>query len=135
MLGTAGESNSNAVYRLDWSIGEVMTETYHNSNQMVTQGFHQGRYNVTVVQEYSGMAEKITIYPNPVEDFLNISAKGINTASCWCYLTDNNGTMLAKVQLEEDLRLPMAYYATGTYNLLIQQDNKFIKKFKIIKNK
>lgn len=41
LISSAGESFKNSNYQLDWSIGELVIETYSGNQNMLTQGFHQ----------------------------------------------------------------------------------------------
>lgn len=55
---------------LAWTLGEVMVETYKQSNGYLTQGFHQPlSILVTGIAESS---REIAVYPNPVKDFIHV---------------------------------------------------------------
>tara|TARA_B110000003_G_scaffold19467_1_gene19024 strand:+ start:284 stop:460 length:177 start_codon:yes stop_codon:yes gene_type:complete len=48
---------------MDYTLGEIVIETYTNSNTILTQGFHQGILKVNTSVENIDIKTKI--YPNP----------------------------------------------------------------------
>lgn len=73
VIGTAGDYFSNSTVSVSWTIGEVIGETYSNSNNSVTQGFHQPNYSIyTSINEFNSV-KNIAAYPNPVTNNLTIS--------------------------------------------------------------
>ena len=66
VVASSGAHFASANGSLEWTLGEIMTETYQKSNGIFTQGFRQ---TISVKPE-SGNA--ISAYPNPVTDFLYV---------------------------------------------------------------
>lgn len=74
VIGTAGDYFSNSTVSVSWTIGEIMGETYTNSNNSVTQGFHQPNYGIyTLGVNQLNPVKNIAAYPNPVTNNLTIS--------------------------------------------------------------
>jgi hypothetical protein len=66
VVGTAGESFRSPEGSLDWTLGEIMTETYIQKDRILTQGFHQPEIKTVDLEQ------SIIVYPNPVSDSLNV---------------------------------------------------------------
>jgi hypothetical protein len=135
LVGAAGESYKNASYQLDWSIGELQTETYKATGQTLTQGFHQGNYLVTAIEQAKDLKFEITAFPNPTTDFIGLKFDNSKPASLQYTITDMIGKVLQTGRLcENNQQINFANYTVGTYFIIIKQNNQFVKSFKIIKN-
>jgi Secretion system C-terminal sorting domain len=66
VIGTSGGVFSSPNGTLEWTIGEISTETYQKNFGFLTQGFHQ------TFSEESSTTNGITVYPIPARDFLFI---------------------------------------------------------------
>ena len=133
LVSSSGDSFNNTSYQLDWSIGELATETYVGSQNMLTQGFHQGKYKLTTVEDLRADI-KISIYPNPTSDVLNLS--GFENLSGLSYTISNfSGKVLQTANLAKDIeQINFSNYAAGVYFISVSENNQLIKSFKIIKN-
>lgn len=71
VVGSTGEQYSNSSGSLDWTMGEIMTETYSQNKFYLTQGFQQpATIKVTGLEEAEVIS--IQVYPNPARDILYI---------------------------------------------------------------
>jgi hypothetical protein len=71
VIGSAGEQAFSASGALEWTLGEIMTETYQESNGYFTQGFQQpATIKVTSLEEAE--EKNLWVYPNPTQGVLNI---------------------------------------------------------------
>src|SRR5205085_7143331 len=102
---------------LEWTLGEIMTETYTKDNGFLTQGFRQP--SLVVLTPVIAEEEKsIIIYPNPVRTVLNVRAPDIND---WrVELINLQGQRLIDVvdkaeTTEEDLQLDVREIPVGVY--------------------
>ena len=71
VIGSTGEQFASASGFLDWTLGEIMTETYQQGNFYLSQGFHQpATIRITSLEE----AEEATlwVYPNPTQGVLSV---------------------------------------------------------------
>ena len=64
VVATAGETFAANNLILDWTLGEIMTETY-TGTVVLTQGFHQPTLNTTSVEPSAAAFGDIQVYPNP----------------------------------------------------------------------
>ncbi len=71
VLSNAGQVMKANNFSLEWTLGELATETLRANNLRITQGFHQT--NLTVVSTNNPSIAGLNIYPNPFEEELIIS--------------------------------------------------------------
>lgn len=135
LVGTSGESVINATYQLDFSIGEMLIETCENPQYLLTQGFHQGTYTISAIEENPALSYQIKVYPNPVNDFIHLEIGTPITESIIYIVTDQNGKITHRARTNELLSLiDFSGYSKGIYFLTVMQNNHLLKSFKIIKN-
>lgn len=133
----ASGGNSDHV-QLNWTIGEVVINTYDNGTNIITQGFHQTLLvlppDPVSVSETSGT--DIRVYPNPTSERI-IIALAENELGLQAELYDMNGQLITKEtigrgQLKKELN--MGTLAAATYLLhLRSQQNNFSINYKIQK--
>jgi len=106
---------------LEWTMGEVITETRSSGNLVVTQGFHQANLGVpSSTQQYT--IEGLRVYPNPVRDILNINND--SGEALQMQLFRSNGELLMSGPLQKGYQeLKMQSYIPGMYHLIIQNGN------------
>lgn len=102
-VNVSGESASFDNYRFEWSLGEsVAITTMENSNLLVTNGFLQ--FNVqnqplaNLVNSF--LPDEIRVYPNPVQNILDINILHANRGKHQIELLDANGLKVKEVQLD-----------------------------------
>lgn len=92
VIGSAGDQFSSAIGSLEWTLGEIMTETYRQSNGYFTQGFQQpATIKVTSLEEAE--EKNLWVYPNPTEGVLNV--KTIESGDYLFELFDMQGQRVA----------------------------------------
>lgn len=78
VIGTSGDNFIMANGSLEWTLGEIMIETYTRPVGFLTQGFQQPS-NVTVTNIEKDIENGIAVYPNPVREVLNIKTSEVGT--------------------------------------------------------
>ena len=73
VLSSAGAVMKTGNFSIEWTLGEIATETLKSNNNVLTQGFHQT--NLTVVSTNNPFISGLDVYPNPVEQELIIDNK------------------------------------------------------------
>jgi hypothetical protein len=135
LVSSSGTHFSNATYQLDWSLGECVTTTHSADNYVITQGFHQENYSISVGITDCNTSIDITVYPNPTTDFItiNITSDNLKNVSN-LRLTDTNGKVLLQEKVNEiETFLNFSEYASGVYFLSIKNNNQLITSYKIVK--
>jgi hypothetical protein len=122
VISSAGGQFISSAGSLEWSLGEIMTETYSHDGGFLTQGFQQpSRVIVTSLVE----DETATlIYPNPVSRFLYV--KTASDHEWQVELFDLHGKrMMSPIQKIDDTRievdllgLPTAIYLLGISDII-----------------
>lgn len=136
IMGTAGETFSNGSAIIDFTIGEVVIDTYNASNLRLTQGFHQSVLNVTEVVEI-GAESEIDVFPNPAQEYIQIQFHGHAETRKVAEIYD----MVGKKVLEKNIapnemmkRIDLDHIKSGQYILIISSDVEgVLNSYKILK--
>lgn len=133
VISTQGDSYSNASGKIDFTIGEIVTNTETDGANDLTQGFHQTNWNFVSIEDHVPNYEAI-IYPNPTEDFLNIKASLYKNVSYVLY--DEMGRLILQGLLSgEQTAFEVSPLATGRYSLTLINLKENLKTFNIIKTR
>ena len=122
VVSSSGDSYNNGGIMMDYTLGEIVIETYTNSNTILTQGFHQGDLKVTTA--VVNLDIKTKIYPNPTTNFLIIELEKNVNAELLVY--DINGKIVIKDKLNEEQKkqLDFSFLNQGNYLLHINIADK-----------
>ena len=94
VVSSSGGVFSSPSGTLEWTLGEISTETYEKNFGFLTQGFHQ-----TFVEESSSL-NGITVYPVPAQDFLFIQTSV--TGTCQIEIFNLQGVRMRTGQVSSD---------------------------------
>lgn len=134
LVSSAGETFKNSICQIDWSIGELSTETYTGNINMITQGFHQGIYIITSIEQISDLQLEITAFPNPAADFIYVKIGSEEIENFQFSISDMSGNIIQTGKFTENQQqISLAGKSTGTYMLYLFFENNLVKSFKIIK--
>lgn len=132
VVATQGDSYSNASANIDFTIGEVIIDTGTDSNNDITQGFHQTNWNFVGLEDYAPNYEA-TIFPNPTEDVLNIRTDMFDNVTYTLY--DSQGKLVMQNILSaEQTSIQVSQLAPGSYSLTLNNETQNLKTFKLIKH-
>jgi hypothetical protein len=127
VTATAGVYSENATGSLSWTIGETVVEALSDGTNTLTQGFHQGNLSVTTLIEKTELSSNLKVYPNPVENILNVE---IDKTGMDYQLININGQAVSNGKLENTTQeINFSDLPAGTYFLKINNE----KTHKIIK--
>jgi len=134
VIGSTGGSSSAGTVKMDYTLGEIVIETFTAGGQTLTQGFHQTALHLVAIENADYFPE-ISIYPNPSSDLVNIDIPA-NYNSLDISLYDVTGKLIRIFSnASGKVTLDAAVLATGTYYLqMINTTNDKVKTFKLIKN-
>jgi hypothetical protein len=120
-----------------YSVGLCVYTSINGTNGSVAQGVQQP-YEISVVngiEEFTGFTLKSSAYPNPVTDLLILKIDNINLINLSYKLFDVNGKLIANKRIvSTETRIHMNDLVSSTYFLIVTQDKKEERTFKIIKN-
>ena len=135
LVSSSGDQFINSSYELEWSIGEIQTESYSQTSQILTQGFHQNTYIITTIEQSSELKFDVLAYPNPTSDFVNLKIQDSKVDNLQYTLTDINGKVLQINNFSSsNQQIDFSKFAIGSYFILVSQNKHLIKSFKIVKN-
>ena len=131
VVSTQGDSYSNGIANIDFTIGEVIIDTGTDGTNDLTQGFHQTNWNFLGVENHSPNYEAI-IFPNPTEDVLNIRTSMFENVTYTLY--DAQGKLVMQDILSaEQTPIQVSQLAPGSYSLTLNNETQNLKTFKLIK--
>ncbi len=82
------------------------------------------------------MSESIKVFPNPVSDLLNVQFEDMNMENAKYQLFDLQGKLIEEKSLNSITnQIDASTLPNGTYMLNINQSDKLLQTFKILKNK
>lgn len=135
LIGSNGETFKNQIFQLDWSIGELSTSTFANSQIKLTEGFHQTDIKITEVNIPSIDLFKFEVYPNPATNYIVIKADAIDTEKVKSVISDTNGKIIMKPDISSNNQeIDVSLLTNGIYYLRILYNNNTIKTYKIVKS-
>jgi hypothetical protein len=131
VVGTQGDSYSNASANIDFTIGEVIINTGTDGTNDLTQGFHQTNWNFLGVEDFAPNYEA-SIFPNPTSDVLNIRTSSFENVTYTLY--DAQGKLVMQNILSaEQTPIQVSQLAPGSYSLTLNNETQNLKIFKLIK--
>lgn len=118
-----------------YTVGQV-TYLTKGSNNQVLEGIQQPYEITTLASVDAGRIEKnITLYPNPVKDVLFVDFNQESYAGSSYQLFDMQGKLIKQGSFSQKKNeLDFSLLPSSVYIIKINQENKNIKTFKIIKN-
>lgn len=127
VTGTAGNYSESGTASLSWTIGETVVESVSDGTNILTQGFQQGNLSVTLLIDEAELNYKVKVYPNPVENMLNVET---DKAGVDYQLLNISGQAVSNGKLENTTQeINFSDLPAGTYFLKINNE----KTHKIIK--
>ena len=140
IVASAGGIAQGNTMQLEWTMGELATETITSTERVYTQGFHQPLLQIkksTPAKELNSLDIGIHIYPNPVTNLLNIDLGVGTNENLFVRLFDNYGKEILKKQCPPRaglVQLNLHSYPQGIYLLQVSNSNRTLSsKYKIIK--
>ena len=129
VVSSAGSTYTQGEYTLDFTLGEFMTTTGVNGDEL-SQGFHQVWAVVTAIGDVVSDLET-KIYPNPVQEILNIES--VEKISVQVF--DLQGRMLMNQLINPGTTsMDIHELSIGTYIICMSDDmGARVKNFKLVK--
>jgi hypothetical protein len=134
-VATAG-GNVTGNGTVSYTIGQITTTTNTGNNGSMSQGIQQSIELFTLVNpDLKTLTLKAIIYPNPTKDKVVLVLSDHNLTALTYQIFDVSGRLVKKGNVEkENTTMAMKDFSVGVYFLKVNQNNKQLKVFKIIKN-
>ncbi len=135
VITSAGGYDANATNKLSWTIGEPVIETISNATNQLTQGIQQGFWDITTVVDNTENRIKITLYPNPATDYVNLEMPFQENQIITYQLYDLYGKCLQNQKITAPItKINLNTYPVTVYILnVLSPDKKLMKSFKLLK--
>lgn len=130
---SGGEANGQG--KVSYTVGQVISGTYRNATASVSQGIQQSlEIFVLSNPDFKELALSVATYPNPTQDNLILDIKSTDLLGLSFSVYDIKGRELLKgIVKNKKTTISVKNYAAGVYLLKVNQKNKELKTFKIIK--
>ena len=132
VVSANGNFYSNGVGQLSTTLGEPIISTVSSGTNELTQGFQQTRITITGIEDFQSDFE-MSIYPNPVSEFITIKTKELKEGVTYAIYTIEGKLVLEDNIKEIQTKLQLSALVKGSYYLNITQENQLLKTYKIIK--
>jgi hypothetical protein len=119
-----------------YSVGQVVYTTNTNATGTVSQGVQQAYEIFTVGIKETELNISLSVFPNPTADNLTLQISDYNNEILRYQLIDMQGKIIDARQISaQQTQIDMNSLPSATYFInVVNQENKIVKSFKIIKN-
>lgn len=131
VIATAGETFSNGALTLEWTLGELATETFAGTI-VLTQGIHQPAVKITSNDHLADNLGTITVYPNPTTRSISIERER-NGALAAILLDMNGRTVLQQQVTTTSSNLDLSHLPPGIYVLRLSDGQQGTQSIRIKK--
>jgi hypothetical protein len=137
VISTAGNTYPGTNMTLSWTIGEFVITDINSAPVRITQGFNQPWYSTVGAGDLSMLSEHVKVYPNPIEDQVNIAFEQSSQEAYGIMLIDGKGKLVRKYETapgQTSFTTSLAGLCPGLYCMIITTEHKgTVKVQKIIK--
>ena len=134
-LASSGNA-SGAGGTSSYSIGQVVYTNAFGSNGSKNQGVQQPIEIFALgTNDFPKITLTMSVYPNPTSALVNLSIVNYNSENISYQLFDLNGRGIQTNKiLQKETQISLENLANAVYFLIVSDNNKLLKTFKIIKN-
>ena len=129
VISTVGGNWIQNNYNLSFTVGEIAVVTHIEQSTILTQGFHQENYQLVNLSELSSNY-KVTVFPNPTQDQLNISFDIPNHIATIRIKDVTGKTLYIKPDFltDEDQKVDLVSLAQGIYwlEIILEKTEKIV---------
>ena len=132
----AGNNAQSGTGSVSYSVGQIFYEPQISGTGKVNPGVQQPYEIFSLATSENVVQSNISVYPNPVKDFLIVDFNSEKLENSSYQLFDATGKIIIQGNLENvKSQISASSLATGMYILRITNAGQIVKTFKIIKNK
>ena len=131
VIGSGGNGGNSTV---NYTIGEAFISGGATTSAQITQGFQQPNLWGVKIEEQELF--KLKAFPNPVASFLMLESTFPIEEPHKLFLYSAEGKLILESSLTENaMQLDFSKYAAGTYTLIVNDLERQVASFRIIKSK
>lgn len=138
VLASDGGHFSGSSQSVSWTIGEPCSETLTGGTHVLTQGFQQPLLKLASIENYAKDEGNLFVYPNPVDQFLNLNFENLPIGNYVSELYDLRGVRLRQfkhqvAETSQTFSLELGTLPNAEYVLHVRStDNRYAKSLKIL---
>ena len=137
VISSSGDTLKSDSYILQYTIGEVVIETFSENGKILSQGFHQPDDIIISIHELAEFGNEIVVYPNPTADEIQLAFQLSQPEKVEVTLLEITGTQLKNnlhTIFSESITVDIRDYPSGQYLLVVTSLEKQKRQaYKIIK--
>ncbi len=122
---------------ISFTAGQVVYTAHTGVSGSITQGVQQP-YEISLIAGIETPYDinlTLSVYPNPVTDFLYLNVMNFSSQKLNYHLYDINGSTIEMKRIVSDItNINMRNFTPASYFLKVMDGNEIIKTYKIIKN-
>ena len=123
VISSAGETSQNDYGKMEWTLGEMVSEPGASQTHQVTQGFQQGNLSVSTLTPEQPTKTKVIAYPNPVKDQLTIES---DHSEIIYQVLDMQGNIVLKGAIKRKIgTVNFSTLPSGIYMLITKDKHRF----------
>lgn len=131
VISASGGSLESAEVHLDFTLGEIIVETYSNSEIVLTQGFHQSTIKLLSIEDFNpGLS--VQVYPNPTASNLFVASDYFEGIEYSIYNESGQEVLFGKLSSNKE-QILVNNLAAGIYTISLFNESGKVKSVKIIK--
>jgi hypothetical protein len=138
VIASAGgydKSADNSI-SISWTLGETIVPTFtsQDGSLILTHGFQQ-KLIITAIDENLEEPVKVTIYPNPASEVINIQFESATDKEISLYLLDSQGRLVKTDKIEVatiNKTIDLQELPAGIYYLRLTK-GKLVNVYKVVK--
>jgi len=131
VIGSGGNGGNST---LSYTIGEAFISGGATTSAQITQGFQQPNLWGVKIEEQELF--ELKVFPNPVASILTLESTFPIEEPHKLFLYSAEGKLILESSLTENaMQLDFSNYAAGTYTLIVNNSERQVASFRIIKAK
>lgn len=136
VLSASGGDATGSGGSVAYSIGQVVYTANNGPTGTVSQGVQQAYEIFLIGINETELNNSLSVFPNPIVDNLTLQISDYNNEKLSYQLFDLQGKLLSKGQIiAQQTQIKTASLPPATYFIeVLNQENKQVQSFKIIKN-
>jgi hypothetical protein len=135
VIAPTGSAGGASGIQVHWTLAEPVTKTISNTENTLTQGFHQTRLVITAIDDLIIENVNVSAFPNPATAILNIKIEQAGNHVYSYRIESLDGRCVVQnPAFSGNGQINVENLTTGVYILSVLPDNRaWIKTFKIVK--
>ena len=136
VIASSGDFFADSTTTISWTLGEIFTQTYSDTNTILTQGFQQSKVTAAIIKTFDSLTANVYVFPNPTQEKLNIIRENEDTKTINYALVSLNGSIIRQGKFTGKTGEVMVFdLVPGVYILKIYNyQSRLQKTFKIVRN-